>query len=256
MPSTRITVNAEATVDHPAERAVIRFRRGNLYDKQSDKPTSSGRDLTTLVLEAGAEDVKVIPRKGKVIISVADLGYLGSVLANLRNIGTVKKPSTSFEVSDETHEMIVAEAVSYAVDQARADVEPTARLLQAQQVRAVNIKVVKAKAVAGTWQQLSARVLMASAYVKVEVTFELDGPGVLDISPELRDYYDRAGTEDPNAADDTGDDDNDPFGGAVFGAPIAGGLPGLAESVGVEYHHIEAESSAETRGVSLDNVTT
>lgn len=251
--TTRITVTAEATVDSPAERAVIRFRRGNLYDKQLDRPTITGSELCKLVLAAGAEDIKVVPSKGKVIISITDLTTLGSVLANLRNLGPVKRPNTSFEVSDETHELLVAEATSYALEQARADIEPTVRLLRAESVRAVSVEVKKTKAVAGTWKQLSSRALNASAWVQVEVTFELAGTNPVTISPELRDFYDHAAAEalNPSMGENLDEDDNDPFGGAVFGSEQPASREELAEPVGVPYKHVEA-ASANSRAVSLD----
>ena len=261
--TTRITISAEATVDCPAERAVIRFRRGNLYDKQLDRPTITGSELKRLVLDAGAEDIKVIPSKGKVIISITDLTTLGSVLANLRNLGPVKKPNTSFEVSDETHELLVAEAIAYAVEQARAGIEPTKRMLHAETAKVVDVQVKKTKAVAGTWNQLSSRALNASAYVKVDVTFELPNTVNVDISGELREYYDRAANPDLDDEFDN-DGDIDPFGGAVFGTaepatvtgeqPTADPVTGrgeLAESVGVAYKHSESSSGAD-RPVSLD----
>jgi len=250
--TTRITVTAEATVDSPAERAVIRFRRGNLYDKQLDRPTMTGTELCRLVIEAGAEDIKVIPSKGKVIIRISDLSTLGSVLANLRNLGPVKRPNTAFEVSDETHELLVAEAVSYAIEQARADVEPTVRLLRAGSVRVVNVEVKKAKAVAGTWKQLSSRALNASAWVRVEVTFELIDTDTITITDELHQFYDQAGNPDL-APIDTDEDENDPFGGAVFGVEQPSTSVGLAESVGVPYKHAE-NASGNSRAVSLDDI--
>jgi hypothetical protein len=248
--TTRITVSAEATVDCPAERAVITFRRQNLYDKQLDRPTITGTELSRLVLDAGAEDIKVLPAKGKVSITIADLTTLGSVLANLRNLGPVKKPNTSFEVSDETHELLVAEAVAYAVEQARASVEPTKRMLHAESASVVDVKVRKTKAVAGTWNQLSSRALNASAFVRVDVTFDFHGTGVYDISDPLREYYDdrerQAAAPD---ADDVGSE-HDAFSDDLFAGTAAAGRDELADSVGVPYKHSESGSE---RGVSLDD---
>lgn len=250
--TTRITVSAEATVDCPAERAVITFRRQNLYDKTLDRPTITGSELSRLVLDAGAEDIKVLPAKGKVSITIADLSTLGSVLANLRNLGPVKKPSTSFEVSDETHELLVAEATAYAIEQARASVEPTKRMLHAETARVVDVRVRKSKAVAGTWNQLSSRALHASAYVKVDVTFDFVGPGSLDISDQLREYYDeRERMLDEPEQDETVE--HDPFSDDLFAGTTASSRDELADSVGVPYKH--TENGAE-RGVSLDVDTT
>jgi hypothetical protein len=246
--TTRITVSAEATVDCPAERAVITFRRQNLYDKQLDRPTITGSELSRLVLDAGAEDIKVLPAKGKVSITIADLTTLGSVLANLRNLGPVKKPNTSFEVSDETHELLVAEAIAYAVEQARASVEPTKRMLHAGSASVVDVKVRKTKAVAGTWNQLSSRALNASAFVKVDVTFDLHEAGPYDISDQLREYYDDRERDVADPTDDVGVE-HDAFSDDLFAGTAAVARDELADSVGVPYKH--AENGSE-RGVSLD----
>ncbi|MGW8431191.1 hypothetical protein ACWGJ9_08705 [Curtobacterium citreum] len=246
--TTRITVSAEATVDCPAERAVITFRRQNLYDNLYDRPTHTGSELSRLVIDAGAEDIKVLPAKGKVSITIADLTTLGSVLANLRNLGPVKKPNTSFEVSDETHELLVAEATSYAVEQARASVEPTKRMLHAESVSVVEVKVRKTKAVAGTWNQLSSRALHASAYVKVDVTFDFHGTSPYDIGDQLREYYDDR-ERLANEPERDIEAEHDAFSDDLFAGTSAAARDELADSVGVTYKHTDNGSE---RGVSLD----
>ncbi len=214
--TTFVTVNAEGMVDAEAEQAIIRFTRQGLYDKTYNTQTELGTKLRTNVLAAGAKDVKVVPTTGRTTIIVEDLEALGSVVAGLRELGPVAKVSTSFVVTDETHGFMVGDALAAAVERARADIEPTVRLLEAGFVRVTEVQTVKVKAIAGTWRFLSARIQPASAWVRARVTFALEGTESLDISDELKEIYDHINDPRDEPAGPV-----DPFGGDDFGVVVA-----------------------------------